>query len=528
MNNVLLVEDEIFARQGLRNLIDWERLGYRISHEADDGEQALAIIAETKPTLVITDIRMPVLDGLELIRTVREAGNTETKFMIISGYGDFKYAQQAIKFNVKDFILKPVDEEELTQSLKRLAGQIENDNRSKTESPERLRKSIEILLKGQAAAEEITELSRWLGWEGKSRGYCLFVEINDEPLPLAGGSARKRPDKDLHQLITQAAAEEPDLTALPFHRLDASPGVYGLLLRLYNAKKPAAPIADTAARLARKLRQRLGKTVMVYVGDPVTELSLLPESYQTACLAMDYKYAYADQSVLIYGELGNRELRYEELAAIVFDRLLEQLEEGREEDMLAGLDEIFAQFQTKRYAPEAVQNAVARIVFSVIGTIRSMQGDENGLKSLEPVLQWRRRPITLGSLKERIRAFMVESAALTAQLRKNNAKGDIAKIKSYIEQHYNEDLNLKSIAARYYMSPVYLGQLFKKAYGIYFNDFLLHIRIHNAKRLLRQTEMRVYEVAQQVGFDNSDYFVSKFEKVEGRTPTTYRNELLAK
>ncbi|MCL6431580.1 MAG: helix-turn-helix domain-containing protein, partial [Anaerolineae bacterium] len=121
----------------------------------------------------------------------------------------------------------------------------------------------------------------------------------------------------------------------------------------------------------------------------------------------------------------------------------------------------------------------------------------------------------LAGLKERFLSFVEESAELAARLRRSSAKGDIVKIKSFIESHYNEDISLKSIAARFYMNPVYLGQLFKKTYGIYFNDYLLQIRIDHAKRLLRQTEMRVYEIARSVGFDNADYFVCKFEKVEG-------------
>ncbi|MCC3375348.1 response regulator transcription factor [Cohnella sp. REN36] len=524
MYKVVLVEDEIFARQGLRNLIDWERLGYEVAHEADNGEEALQIIADTAPELVITDIRMPVLDGMELIRTVRERGNRETKFIIISGYGDFKYAQQAIKFDVKDFILKPIDEEELTQTLVQLALQIEKDKLLKDEPPNVVQKATERLLKGQASDEELRTFSKLLGWERKGRFHYVLAEMNG--IPATVDTATGGPWRRGLSATVLRAAEELRAAVHPIQLLEHKPGLYGFLLRLGSQRQ--AGIAEAADLFARRLRQQFELPAMVYAGLPASDLAGVHESYRAAGEAAAYKYAFADRRSLVYDEMKKVELRYEEFEPADYAKLLEQMEEGAREQMRSTVDWIFDEMKRKRYAPEAVQNAVARFVFGVIGSIRSMQGDETTLRSLEPILQWHHLPIALEGLKERFWRFVEESADLAAGLRRTNAKGDIVKIKTYIEQHYNEDISLKSIAARFYMNPVYLGQLFKKTYGMYFNDFLLQIRVHNAKRLLRQTEMRVYEIAKNVGFDNSDYFVCKFEKVEGRTPTAYRNELLAK
>ena len=122
--------------------------------------------------------------------------------------------------------------------------------------------------------------------------------------------------------------------------------------------------------------------------------------------------------------------------------------------------------------------------------------------------------------------FAEESGRYIANLRKRQQGGDIPKIRSYIEANYQENISLKSIAAVFYINPVYLGQVFKKAYGMYFNDFLQQLRVNEAKRLLRQTDLRIYEVAERVGFGNSDYFVTRFEKIEGVTPSEYRNSLI--
>lgn len=529
MYKVVLVEDEIFARQGLRNLIDWNSCGYEVVDEAGNGEEALELIAELKPELVITDIRMPVLDGLGLIQTVRDGGNPGTRFMIISGYGDFQYAQQAIKFGVKDFILKPIDEQELLDSLSSLAAEIEKEKQQKRMPAGYEQKALTKLLRGEAAPEEAAEMARLLGLPADSHYGYLIAEMNDLTNPLKLDFEAKKL-QEFRQAIAEAAVRlklaEP-AALLHEHRY----GVYGFPVMLDGILAGAADTADMealAAQLADDLSGRFAQPILIYAGEGGKPLGEINHCYLTAIETMHHKYAAPDSPVLGYERMKKQTLRYIEFEAGVYAKLLEQMEEGDSEAMLATVDWIFAEIQRKSFAPEAVQNTIARLVFAVIGSITVMNGDEKELRSLEAVLQWRNYPVTLQGLKERFRSFALESAEMAARLRRSSARGDIMKIKSYIEQHYNEDINLKSIAARFYMNPVYLGQLFKKTFGLYFNDFLLQIRIDKAKSLLRQTEMRVYEIARAVGFDNADYFVCKFEKVEGKTPTAYRNQLSAK
>src|SRR5699024_7856661 len=127
MHKVYFVDDDVFVRKGIQTLINWERYGFTVCGEADNGEDALEDILELKPDLVLTDIRMPVLDGLDLIREVKETLESPPYFIVISGYNDFKYAQRALRYNVKDFILKPVDQEEIQKTLLKIADMIKKD-----------------------------------------------------------------------------------------------------------------------------------------------------------------------------------------------------------------------------------------------------------------------------------------------------------------------------------------------------------------------------------------------------------------
>jgi two-component system response regulator YesN len=203
-----------------------------------------------------------------------------------------------------------------------------------------------------------------------------------------------------------------------------------------------------------------------------------------------------------------------------------------EENELAAIhphiDQIFSEFQLKWMTPEAVKMSIHRCVLTVVSLIKNMDGNEKELMTLPRMTKWHDLPITFHTLKQLFSDFIVESTTLVYHLRKEKNKGSVQKIKAYIELHYDENISLKSIASEFYMNPVYVGQLFKKKYGIYFNEFLLNIRIVEAKKLLRQTDMRIYEIAEKVGFNNADYFVTQFEKVKQMTPTEYRNKLVGK
>ncbi|PLT44775.1 Two-component response regulator yesN [Paenibacillus pasadenensis] len=523
MHKVMLVDDEGYARQGLRTMIDWEDCGFEVCGEAEDGEEALRLIGELSPDLVITDIRMPEVSGLELIRSVREQGNDSVKFIIVSGYGDFAYAQQAIKFGVRDFILKPVDDGEVTGALRELAGQIEKESRDPGAAVPPVRAALDKLLRGDAPAEAGAEYARLLGVPQSAACGYLLVEAHCPALSAESAVEDVEAKDSLGAAISAAAASlglkhDPSCVDRP------RPGLYGLAVHLAPADA-GTTLEGLAERLAARLGSRLGRPFTVYAGGQAESAAGLRVSRQEAMEAMQYRFAYPERRALCRSALRGEELRRMEFDPSEHAALNERLEDGDPLLRQEAVRRIFERFREQRFAPDAVHHAISRFAFGAIAAIRSLGGDEKELRSLEPLLAWRDRPLSPDGLRERFAAFVEESRELTSRLRSSGAKGDIARIKQYIDSRFHEEISLKSIAARFYLNPVYLGQLFKKSYGVYFNDYLLQLRIQQAKLLLRQTEKRVYEIARCVGFDNPDYFICKFEKVEGKSPTAYRNEL---
>ncbi|MFC5530619.1 response regulator [Cohnella yongneupensis] len=524
MKTIILVDDEIFARKGLLALIPWHALGYEIIGEADDGEEALKLIDQLRPDVVVTDIRMPVMDGLKLISTVRERAGNKPKFIIISGYSDFKYAQLAVRFGVQDFILKPIDEDEMMLALNRIKALLEKEQ-SELEAS-RIELDAPLLDKwssGKVDEEELEASARAFGIQPEDEYCCILIERNNI------GFGREREITALEQMGAFKRmfhdAIAPERKAMIF---DIGLSTFGLLSASGKPSGSAEEWESFAGKLLWTSPQEVRANLRIYIGKPGLGAAGVAESYRTAKEAVQYKYALDGQSVISYDQVSQEQLSYKQTDAKLSAELMEYIEEANEPAMMAAIDKLFDTFRQERFAPESVQASIAQCVLGITKIVREIEGNENDLVSLKAMMQWNKEPMTLSGVKNMIVAFVMEGAAYITDKRKNRAKGSIQKVKQYIETHFHENMSLKSISKTFYMNPVYLGQLFKKTYGAYFNDYLLEIRIQEAKKLLRQTDLKVYEVAERVGFCNPDYFVTQFEKVEHKTPTEYKNSLLTK
>lgn len=524
MHTVLLVDDESYTRQGLRNLIDWEACGYRVTDEADNGEDALAVIRERQLDLVITDIRMPEMDGLELIRRAREELSACPSFIIISGYDDFSYAQQAVRYGVFDFVLKPIDEGILTSALRKLDQVMA---RSKAEQAQQAlnfsRQMIPRMMTGDADDDSIRNWCEQQGIALPDRFRYVLVEVNDLH-PWRERSEAPDPEQTL-RTIQQALSSR--LRASSHYYVHEHYKRFGFILpeRWLSEIGGGSALNAFAEQLRRDLSAQWQTPVYLYIGESVDSLHRIGDSYRSASYALMYKFI-SPGGVFLHDEWEGRPLRYASLEDDVVKQLTDRVEVNDVAGMNASIDAIFAQFRDEGYTPEAVKLAIHHCVSALVRILRQMGAEETDVRGIEPILGWQDLCITPGELKRLFAEFLLECAGRIAEYRKDGMKGSIAKVKDYIERHYRDNISLKQLAAQFYMNPVYLGQLFKKTYDTYFNDYLCQIRIEQSKQLLRQTDLRVYEIADRVGFNNADYFVTKFEKSVGMTPTEYRNKLI--
>ena len=180
MNKVILVDDEMYFRKGLRNLINWEDCGFQVVGEAANGEDALKLIHEVNPDLIITDIRMPVLDGIGLIKQAIEIEAIQSKFIIISGHSDFIYAQQALRYGVHDFVLKPIDQDEIEQTLRSLSKTINEQKKLHDQRMEEQAKVVfnHLLLGKAEEIEHSGDLLNLLSVGNPNEFFYLLIEVN--------------------------------------------------------------------------------------------------------------------------------------------------------------------------------------------------------------------------------------------------------------------------------------------------------------------------------------------------------------
>ncbi|WP_426451878.1 response regulator transcription factor [Paenibacillus sp. S-38] len=524
MLKVLLVDDEMFVRMGLRSLIDWGALGYEVCGEAENGEEAFAEIGRLDPDLVITDIRMPVLDGLGLIGRASEELSSPPSFVIISGYHDFHYAQKALRYGVQDYLLKPVDDEEMQDTLRKLAGKLSMRRLSRKKGEalsSGASSALEMLIRGSVSPEDAPQVAAVLGMEQASRFTYVIIGIsNPDGKAEEGGALPAKLVSSVRSVLGGASAELP--------MVEQPPGQYGFLVDASLLAAAGRTLEEFLHLLQRELTRSARLHAVLFAGRTVDRITDVEISYRAACEALSYKYAEDGRPVIAYESVQGTPLSYFDIEPRLYAELLEHLEENRLEACLRTVDEMVLQFRTKRLAPSAVAGSVTRCVIDIVNVVRGMEGDENTLSTLQGMMEAQGRQGGLQELRDQLAAFLTEASDYIGRLRKEQMKGGIEKIRKFIECHYMENISLKSIAAKFFMNPVYLGQLFRKTYGVYFNDFLLGIRVGEAKKLLRQTDLRMYEVADKVGFQNADYFVTQFEKLEGVTPTEYRNKLIGK
>lgn len=532
MHKVLLVDDEVFVRKGLCSLIEWEELGFVITGEAENGKDALQQIIDIQPDLVISDIRMPLMDGLELIRRSAELPEQGPAFILISGHSDFAYARQAIQFGVFDYILKPIDDAELSSTLQKLSSTLSRKKLTRNAKEQQLTNSVmEALIHGTADQDSTTAITSALNVNTDMSFCYVIIEVYKPSIGYKEIAAAVKNLCKKHRYMENCARKDEEVFVPVYEQHD---GRCGLLITLPPVQaRSGNPMSVTEQTLEERLTglsegltQVLSAPVALFAGQTAEDLSAIKESYRTAGETVKHKYAEERRPFIRYKEISGKPLQEAMLSDAFYDRFMEQLEENNIDGCRESIGFMFDSFRSDRFDPSAVWSAIHRGVIAIIRVIQDMDGNAGQLASFQAIKTWEHRSMGSKELCVMFQDFMQEAADCISKLRQDQSKGGIEKIRKYIEANYADNISLKTIASHFYMNPVYLGQLFRKTYGVYFNDFLLSIRMGEAKKLLRLTDLRMYEVASKVGFQNADYFVAQFVKQEGMTPKEYRNKLI--
>lgn len=512
MFKVLIVDDEPFVRKGLALLIKWEEHGFAICGEAENGKKAVSKIEQLKPDVVITDVRMPEMDGLELIKHQVEYMKTTVKFIILSGYDDFKYAQTAIKYGVRQYILKPIEQEELISILNNLHNELTEEMHRKEAYNEELSRytraiandAINMILKGDKSAENLERAKSLFGFDTVDRfRYVLIKDFNG----LQSINLEDVIEPELHHAILRVSEKS-----------------YGILLNMKNLND--RKLKDFVLSINKSLMQAGELSHLVLVGKEIDDISLLDESYKSIQFIESYIFYNPTEKIIYYDDIENISFRTTIEASLFDIKLLEAMETGQYEKINTIIDEIYKYSVQQMIEPGILRAILSDFKYKVQAVISQMKGNPDKIDTFYSNEAFDFTKITITDFCSNVQNFCITCAEYMNELQKSQSRGVLQLVEEFLKNNYsNQNLNLKNTARHFYINPLYLGQLFKQTYNIRFNDYLHTLRIEEAKTLLRRTDLKIYEIAEKVGYKDADYFACKFESIEQITPTQYRKKL---
>ncbi|WP_342549457.1 response regulator [Paenibacillus sp. FSL P2-0089] len=517
---VLLVDDEPIILRSLKVAIPWDELGLSIVGEAKNGEAALQQIQQTAPHIIISDIRMPVIDGITLMKEVLPR-SAKLIFIFISGYGEFEYAREALRLGAFDYLLKPIDHDELVEMLKRARERL---NRQKENEQLMLSVQTLSLLARERMLAEFTlgnpRPLQHLAWlensELEGEYFMAVVRLDDYAALTAQWSAE---EKRLWLFAVRNILEEWSLTN---GALSIFPFYNGEWILLFPAS-----LNDDKRELGEQLIagiKRYSKlNCSVGISRSTSGIDQLSTVYPLASQAL-YQRFYSGQAGVFLEEetaaAGNREVQYPKELEL---SLLESIRTLNMERMLTLFDEMSVFIEAQSLPQPLAERLMIEMSvvlyrqFEHLNThndwsIEGLFSKLNGLGTL---------PDMMNVLKTTFRDWLEQSHKTAAR---EDGRSIIEKVQRYIESNYHKDLSIEEVSEVADLSISHFCTLFKQISGYTFLEFVTHCRMENAKYILRSSNVKVYQVAPLVGYQDPRYFTQVFKKATGKTPTEYREE----
>lgn len=518
MYRLLIVDDEKNIREGLTTFIDYAQYGVEFACSAADGNEALEIISQGSIDIIITDIRMPGMDGITLMKTIA-AKYPDIKCIVLSGYDDFSYVREAMQCGAFTYLLKPVKRQELTEAVKGAALQIEREAANKRFRGESLRlmkiNVLNRLLMNDISPVELEDKMNLMDipvhFDGKYRVAIVKLTL-DRDIVLHEGDNRLF---DAEQLAEHA---EKDLGGmLCFDTL-------GNIVVILNETSTQS-ITERLESLKKTLESGLSGDVGVVVGYPVTGLLAVNESYRSALSMLNFIYVLGTDHVIDYEEYGVfvRQAEQQSYFNEIEIRRLAQMKNP--EALQAKLDEYFAKL---RRAPTANLSQIRVCLIEFVATVSeelSLASDtsDNLYSKRHSLIRALTQSTFLKDFERIMHNGIHELVQKENMLPDENTNRFTNEVISIIERNYSDvTLSIKTIAAQMHVNAAYLGRTFYKDTGKYFADYLNEFRIRKAQELLLRPHTRIQEIGQQVGYISSSYFAQVFRQQTGVTPSQWR------
>lgn len=534
MIKVFLVEDEVIMREGIRQNIDWEAEGFEFVGEASDGELAYPLIQKSKPDILITDIQMPFMNGLELSRLVKQE-MPKIKIIVLTGYDEFEYAREGIDIGITDYLLKPIASAKLLEAVKKV-GQLvleerisqKNSDRERLESLQAARqKFFRGLVLGEKSASVLLHEGREVGMDLVANRYNILL------FQIFSGQDTEEYTEEYHTAVREIKERTESLTGILMVEL----GIEGWAFILLETDDTS--LSEIQETFIEMLQTMLGDYERLSyfggLGSPVERLSELNQCYAEASHAFAYRYMEEHDQIVLSSQLPDKSYKKEETALESLeirkiDRKVAErfLKTGLKSEVSHFVEEYFAGFGEKNMESLLFrQYVIMDMYFAAVALLEELgHGAEALGERCGKVQDMATAFSSIESNKKYLKDVLEAAIDLRENVSQKKHHSILEEAKKYIRQHFeDEDISLNSVAASVNLSPNHFSSIFSQQEGQTFIEYLTTVRMEKAKELLRTTAMKSSEIAYAVGYKDSHYFSHLFKKTQECTPGEFRQQV---
>jgi two-component system, response regulator YesN len=505
--NVLIAEDDPIILEGLSHIVDWQAFGLSVIGTAENGRIAMKVLGSRKVDILLTDIRMPEMDGLQLIEWIRKQG-LPVKCIVLSGYDDYPYLQRALKLGVENYLIKSINENELTETLEAVVDKLERlQEDCDVTSEDILRCNVlQRWMLGRIGWNELMDRTDFLGLSRSMRVFQVTILRPLTPSPQVSLIAKHLTT----QWLNSCTRTFPQIFC------DTDNDVV-----IINAAPETPPNIKTK-ELQKELAKNTGVGWFGTRGQVQAGYKQASCSYQQAKRMLGYSLLCPEVSFVAY---ENAPAFMQSGPAVNLGQLQDALLNLRRDT----IDQILYLVFNRQYAltdcpPDYLSAFVTQVAIILMKVSNQQKINLSGIAKTEAVIYDEIRSIrNKATLKAWLSQF-IEEFFLQSKL-SGNAKSPLVKrLMNYTLDQYEENLSLKLLAAKFNCSSAYLGRLFKEETGETFSSYLNRVRIAEACCLLRSTDEKMNQIAYRVGYASTNYFVNVFKRYTGSYPSRYRIE----
>ncbi|WP_046216209.1 response regulator transcription factor [Paenibacillus wulumuqiensis] len=516
---ILIVDDEVLVRQGIKHYLVWEQYGFQIIGEASNGREALDLIDELQPHIVITDIVMPVMDGEEFTRIVKQ-NYPEIEVIVLSSYGEFSYVRSTFQSGVADYILKPkLETQELLQVLQKTARRIPSIAYDEAADDEQV--TVDHIIEKLVAGYEMDYDPEMIAIHFPYNSYTL-VGIQPQQLRTSGSELTLQQKSSYVSAISGRLAECIESAGVPvsFRPVAADPQLIIFLLNMNSGDENfmTAQIRELAQAQGAEEQQTAWA-----MGEAFTRIDQLGVVYHQLVKLLEYRFYFPERILMVEAELG------EPVSLPGAFNLKQFAEEMRRENFESAFTELGTYVQAMagnyRATPFELKSFLGNIIFNIITLLGNQdydvkQLDEEKYDYFREINDAVHVEATVAVLNEFLDRVSLQIQSRSSQ----NGSANMKMLLEYIEEHYAEPLSLTGLGQHFHFNPSYLSSYFTTHTKEGFSEHLNKIRVEKAAEMLRTDSYSISEISGKVGYSDHSYFTKVFKKWTGLSPSQYRRQ----